>query len=162
MDMVKKYQYTLVLFVISGAIFLSGVLPYGATLFHLYGVPGEYERVTGTVLAVEEKKTTINQEMYAISLVFSIENQETGLLEEHIATFDSPLDSVEVGMALGVLCHLPDPGYIFQEWYIWQQFCIFCGFSLMGFFTGLITMNPVTVVSKARKPRTLRERLEQY
>lgn len=162
MEMVKKYQYTLVLFVISGAIFLSGVVPYGASLFHLYAFPEDYVTVRGEVVSIQAKKSATNQEMYEISLAFSLETGESDPWEEQIGVFDSPLSTVEEGMELEVLCYLPDSGYIFQSWYIWQQFFIFLGFSVMGFFTGLMMMNPVTVVSKARKPRTLRERLEHY
>ncbi len=161
MDVVKKYQYSLVLFVISGAIFLSGVVPYGGSLFHLYAIaPDDYVLVTAVVLAVEETSQT--QEMYRISVGFSLENQESGAWEEHISAFDSPISTLEEGMGLSVFCYVPEPDYVFQEWYLWRQCFIFLGFSVMGFFTGMMMMNPVTVVSKARKPRTLRERLEQY
>lgn len=162
MEFVKKYQYTLVLFLISGVIFVSGVLPYGGSLFHLYAAPSQYERVTGLVLSTQEKTTTTNQLMYEVSVVFSLFHEELGEWEEYISLFDSPLSSLEAGMEISFLCSLENPAIVFQEWYVWRQFFIFLGFSLMGFFTGLMMIQPTTVVSKARKPRTLRERLEQY
>lgn len=161
MEQLKKFQYTFVLFIISAAIFAIGVVPSGGKLMDLYVVsPDDYENVTGEVLAVEPISTGVERISYHVLVGFFYEEPDTGALVYCESVLESPVTGREVGNEIVVTVSKENPQYILQVWYEWKQFYIFLGFSMMGMFTGVMMMNPVTVESRARKPRTLRQRLE--
>lgn len=159
MELLQKFQYTLVLFMISAMIFATGVLPYGGRLVHRYVVAPElYEEVSGEVVEITKKTTMTTQTLYEVTVAFSTEEGDfVGILE-------SPVEGREVGMEIMVIYSHENPQVLLQNWYEWRQFLVFFGFSVMGFFTGLLMMNPASPEQRQRKRkgRSLRERLEEY
>lgn len=157
MAFLKKYQYSILLFLLSASIFCLGVLPNGAKLLHRHLLdPQAYVQTTAEVLAVTPYRTSLSREEYAITVQFfpGEERQE--------ATIASTATPYEIGKEISVYYHVNSPHIVLESWYEWREFSIVLGFSALGFFTGMIMLTPPSPEYKPRKKRSLRERLKHY
>lgn len=155
MEFVKKFQYSLILFVITGMIVAFGLLPYGGKIAHRYGIGAEdYVAVVAEVVEVTENHSSLYQVSYDMRVVYDFQG------EEWESSFNSPSKRA-VGTEISLICYGKDPSYVLESWYEWRQFYLYLGLSMMGVMTGLMMMNPQTVVSRARKRPTLRQRLDR-
>lgn len=163
MELIKKFQYSLVLFVISFVIFISGFLPVSAKLFHRYLLaPDDYISTEATVIQVEPWTNAAGRDQYDVILRYEAEDPATNQVKFYEDTLDSHNNSYDLGISLWVIYTKDDPNLVTQSWSQWQTFLITGAFTVMGTLTGLMMMHDPSPVYRHRVPRTLRERLEKY
>lgn len=163
MELVKKFQYSLILFVIAITIFFVGLLPTTAKLLHRYVLaPEEYVAVTAVIQEISEENIGVNHVNHPVTVVFSVENPNTGLLEEQEALLDSYSDAMREGMEISIVYHTKNPQDITQSWTQIRDFFLYGAFTVLGVMVGMLMTKPASPEIYMRPRRSLRERLEKY
>lgn len=159
MEFLKRFQYSLILFVICITIFLSGVLPNGTKLFHRFFVePEEYVEARGVITAMEEFDSLQARKTYHVYVTFFLEDGET----EVTAELEQYVEGMREDMEINFLYYRKNPDYVFQKWQQGREFLLHSGSTLLSLFTALMMTQPASLPYEHRKPKTLRQRLEKY
>lgn len=156
-EFAKKFQYSLVLFVICFTILAIGFIPSATALFHRLSNPDDYKDARGVITHLEPKMTAQAKPTYWVTVEYVTEEGEevTAILEDYVR-------GMEVDMEIGFIYAVNDPTFIVQSWSQIQDFLIHGSFVVMSFLVALMMMNPASAPYEHRKPKTLRERLEIY
>lgn len=156
MEFLKKYQYTLILGIMSLCILCTGLIPYGAKVLHRCVVaPQQYQQLWGEVVEMKEYRNARGQVSYDVYLRLQLQEQE------HIARLDTYVSGMELGTEILVYCHEDFPETVTQGWYEWQQCILSGGFAFFGFSAAKLMTQPSSPPYQHRKPRSLRERLSE-
>lgn len=157
MELLKKFQYSLLLFVITAGILVTGFLPNATKLFHRASFPEEYVETRGVIVEMERYQTLKATPSYHVHVCYTIE--ETG--EEVTAVLEEYVKGMKVDMEIVFLYHTENPQYIFQPWSQISKFLLHGSFTFLAFTTAIIMMNPAITPYHHRTPSTLRERLDR-
>lgn len=161
MDVIKKFQYSLILFVMAATILLTGLLPCSAKLFHrLLWAPEEYASTTGVIVEISQQASGANFEFYPVYVEFVLESPEGK--ETIVAQLDHYSDTMELGQELELIYHMKNPQTITLGWTQARDFFLYVAFVALGVLTGMMMMSPPSPVVPVRPRRSLRERLEKY
>lgn len=157
MELLKKFQYSLVLFLIAAVILVTGFLPNGSKLLHRAAYPEEYIETRGVIVELERYQTLQATPSYHVHISYVVE--ETG--EEVTAVLEEYIKGMAVDMEIVFLYHTENPQYIFQPWSQISKFLLHGSFTFLAFITAILMMNPAIAPYKHRTPSTLRERLDR-
>lgn len=157
MELLKKFQYSLLLFVIAGVILATGFLPSATKIFHRMASPEEYVETRGIIVEMEQYQTLKATPSYHVHISYKVE--ETG--EEVTAILEEYVSGMEVGAEITFLYHRENHQYIFQPWSQVSNFLLHGSFTFLAFITALLMMNPASTPYQHRTPSTLRERLDR-
>ncbi len=161
MELIKKFQYSLLLFVLAIMIFSVGVVPTVGKLWHRYVVaPEDYVGVTGVITSISEENIAVNFISREVTVAFPVISEDTVEMME--AVLDSYANYMEEGMELYIIYYQPDPEIITQAWNQIRDFFLYGAFTVLGVLVGMLMTKPASPEIIVRPRRSLRERLEKY
>lgn len=159
MEFIKKFQYSLILFVVSIFILSTGFLPSTERLLHRYVVdPEGYVPVRGVIISMEKLQNLQKKPDYDVTVSFLLEDGET----ETTAVLLDYVEGMKEEMEISFFYARENPEYAFQIWSLWSDFLLHGSFTILSFATGVLMTQPPSPPYEHRKPKTLRERLEKY
>lgn len=159
MEFVKKFQYSIVLFLICITIFTSGFLPNATKLLHRTLIaPEEYIQTFGVITEMVAFTTSYGQPSYEVYVTYQPEEGRT----EVTAKLEDYVEGMEEGMEIQMIYHQLNPEYIMQDWGQWSKVLLHGSFTVVSLLVGIMMMRPASVPFEHRTPKTLRQRLEQY
>lgn len=159
MDLVKKFQYSIVLFLICIIILVSGFLPsFTALLQRKVVEPEAYRDTRGVIVDMVRRASIQKRDTYQVFVEYTPIGETTPV----VAILEDYVSGMEVGMEITIIYHTKDTSFILQEWSQWANSLLYGSFVLTSFLVALMMMNPASREFHQRKPKTLRERLEQY
>ncbi|MFI3253206.1 MAG: hypothetical protein R3Y63_02530 [Eubacteriales bacterium] len=163
MEWITKYQYSILLFLLSFFIVLLGVIPTGSKLLQRYLLsPDNYGEVRGVISTISPHPNAGNFVSYPVYVTFSVPSPETGELTEYTALLDHYASYMEEGMELLLIYNKENPQAITQEWTQLRDFLLFSSFAVLGYLVGMMMTKPASPEIYVRPQKTLRERLEKY
>lgn len=162
MEFLKKFQYSIFLFLLAFGIFTLGLVPTGAKLLHrCFVAPEEYDQALAVITEISSQSSGTNFISYPVYVTFSVENAQ-GQWEEQQAQLDRYDQNMEVGMELWVIYQKENPQLITEKGNQLRAFLLYTSFVMLGVFVGLMMTKPASPEIYVRPRRSLRERLERY